>query len=472
VSSAHLLIVDDETSLLEFLALLFTGEGYRVTTADSVTAARQRLSQGDSFDLVLCDLYMPDGSGLELLREVKEQQPRSSVIMMTAYTSTKSAIEAMRLGAYDYVSKPFDVDELKVLVVKALENTRLVEENVWLRRELEQKYTFANIVGRSRPMQEVFSLIDRVARTSSTVLVEGESGTGKELIARAIHFAGPRSKHRFLSLNCGAMPETLLESELFGHERGAFTGAVKEKKGLFHEAHRGTLFLDEIGEMTPPMQVKLLRVLQQKLVRKVGGNEEEPVDVRIIAATNRDLTEMIAAGTFREDLYYRIHVIPVRLPPLRERREDIPLLVDHFVRKYSDEMGTAARRLSREALSCLESYRWPGNVRELENLVERTLALSASEVIDLADLPPHLRANNRPSGRVVELPPEGMDLEGYLEDVRAELMRQALDRCSGVQTRAAEVLGMSFRSFRYYAKKAGIVGGGDEELEAVGPAPS
>ena len=464
--SPQLLIVDDESSLLEFLGLLFQGEGYRVATASSVTAARERLALGDGFDLVMCDIHMPDGSGLELLRELKEQHPQASVIMMTAYTSTKSAIEAMRLGAYDYVSKPFDVEELKVLVQKALEKSRLVEENVWLRRELEQKYTFANIIGKSRPMQEVFALVERVARTSSTVLVQGDSGTGKELIARAIHFASPRTKHKFLSINCGAMPENLLESELFGHERGAFTGALKEKKGLFHEAHRGTLFLDEIGEMTPTMQVKLLRVLQHKTIRKVGGNEEEAVDVRIIAATNRDLGEMIAAGTFREDLYYRIHVIPVRLPPLRDRREDIPLLVDFFIRKYADELGTPPKRLSLTALALLEGYRWPGNVRELENLIERSIALTAGDVIDVADLPPYLREPGPSAGALARLPPDGIDLEAHLEALRAELMRQALDRSGGVQTRAAELLRMTFRSFRYYAKKAGIVGALEEEVEA------
>ncbi len=462
----QLLIVDDESSLLEFLALLFQQEGYRVATAPSVAGARERLAMGDGFDLVMCDIHMPDGSGLDLLRELKEHHPQASVIMMTAYTSTKSAIEAMRLGAYDYVSKPFDVEELKVLVQKALEKTRLVEENVWLRRELEQKYTFSNIIGKSRPMQEVFGLVERVARTSSTVLVHGDSGTGKELIAKAIHFASSRAKHKFLSINCGAMPENLLESELFGHERGAFTGAVREKKGLFHEAHRGTLFLDEIGEMTPPMQVKLLRVLQHKVVRKVGSNEEEAVDVRIIAATNRDLSEMIAAGTFREDLYYRINVIPVRLPALRERREDIPLLVDFFVRKYSVELGTPPKRISLAALALLEAYRWPGNVRELENLVERSLALTAGDVIDVPDLPPYLREPTPPSSEAARLPAEGLDLEAHLETLRAELMRQALDRCGGVQTRAAELLGMTFRSFRYYAKKAGIVGALEEEVEA------
>jgi two-component system response regulator PilR (NtrC family) len=462
----QLLIVDDESSLLEFLDLLFQAEGYRVATAPSVASARERLAQGDGFDLVMCDIHMPDGSGLDLLRELKENHPQASVIMMTAYTSTKSAIEAMRLGAYDYVSKPFDVEELKVLVQKALEKTRLEEENVWLRRELEQKYTFANIVGRSRPMQEVFALVERVARTSSTVLIDGESGTGKELIARAIHFASARAKHRFLSINCGAMPENLLESELFGHERGAFTGALKEKKGLFHEAHRGTLFLDEIGEMTPTMQVKLLRVLQHKVVRKVGGNEEEPVDARIIAATNRDLTEMIANGTFREDLYYRIHVIPVHLPPLRERRDDIARLVDFFIHKYSKELGTAPKRMSAATLALLEAYRWPGNVRELENLVERSLALTAGDVIEVGDLPAYLREPPQPAGELFRLPPEGIDLETHLEALRAELMRQALERCGGVQTRAAELLRMTFRSFRYYAKKAGIVGALEEEIEA------
>jgi len=473
VTTPLVLIVDDESSLLEFLALLFEGEGYRVETAESMHGAREKIARGRAFDLVMCDVHMPDGSGLDLLREIKDSQPQASVIMMTAYTSTKSAIEAMRLGAYDYVSKPFDVEELKILVQKALEKTRLVEENVYLRRELEQKYTFSNIIGKSRPMQEVFALVERVARTSSTVLVEGESGTGKELIARAIHFASPRAKHKFLSINCGAMPENLLESELFGHERGAFTGALKEKKGLFHEAHRGTLFLDEIGEMTPPMQVKLLRVLQQKVVRKVGSNEEEAVDVRIIAATNRDLSEMIAAGTFREDLYYRIQVIPIRLPPLRDRREDVPLLADYFVRKYAQDMGTPPKRISPAAMAILERYRWPGNVRELENLVERALALTASDVIEPLDLPGYLRETQPTLGEEARLPPQGLDLEEYLDTLRAEMMRQALERCGGVQTRAAELLRMSFRSFRYYAKKAGVVGASNEaetDLELEAPA--
>ncbi len=379
--TAHILVVDDEQSIQEFLRLLLEEGGFRVTTAGSVEDGRNQFLQ-DSFDLVLCDIIMPDGNGLDLLQEIKQQDARTSVIMMTAYTSTKTAIEAMKRGAYDYISKPFDVEELKVVVQKALEKAELVDENLFLRRELEEKYRFSNIIGRSRPMQEIFALIERVSRTSSTVLVEGESGTGKELIARAIHYESNRATHRFLSVNCGALPEDLLESELFGHERGSFTGAVREKKGLFREAHGGTLFLDEISEMSPAMQVKLLRALQEKKVRRVGGNEEEPVDVRIIAATNRDLKEQTETGLFREDLFYRINVIPIRLPPLRRRREDIPLLVDFFIKKYSESMSIEQKKISVEAMRTLESYYWPGNVRELENVIERALALSTARSHD------------------------------------------------------------------------------------------
>jgi two-component system response regulator PilR (NtrC family) len=458
VSAPRLLIVDDEVSMVDFLALLFQGEGYAVTTARSVEEAR-RCCERNGFDLVLCDILMPDGNGLDLLREIKAAEASPPVIMMTAYTSTKSAIEAMKLGAADYVSKPFDVEELKIVAQKALERAELADENVYLRRELEQKYTFNNIIGKSARMQAIFALIDRIARTSSTVLIHGESGTGKELIARAIHFASPRASRRFLSINCGAMPENLLESELFGHERGAFTGAVREKKGLFQEADRGTLFLDEIGEMTPSMQVKLLRALQEKVVRKVGGTQEEPVDARIIAASNLDLEGRIQTGEFREDLYYRINVLPIHLPPLRQRREDIPLLVDFFLQKYCRQMDLPPRKISIEAMNVLESYDWPGNVRELENLIERVLALSPSETITTRDLPVHLLTNRRTHPDLIQLPEEGLDLEAYLESIRTQLMVQALERTQGVQTQAAELLGMSFRSFRYYAKKAGIKGG-------------
>ena len=462
---SRVLVIDDESSLLEFLSLLLTQEGYEVSTAGSVSKAREVL-QNHSFDLVMSDIYMPDGNGMELLVDIREQSPETSVIMMTAYSSTKSAIEAMRLGAYDYVSKPFDVEEVKVLVQKALEKTQLVAENVYLRKELEQKYTFNNIIGKSRRMQEIFGLVERVARTVSTVLIHGESGTGKELIARAIHFASARNKNRFLSLNCGAMPENLLESELFGHEKGSFTGAVKDKKGLFQEANEGTLFLDEIGEMTAPMQVKLLRVLQNRTVRRVGGAHELPIDVRIVAATNRNLEQLVRDGTFREDLYYRIHVIPIHLPPLRERKEDIPLLADYFIDKFSRSSGLQARPLTAEAMRVVESYAWPGNVRELENFVERTLALCTGDSITTRDLPAQLTRPGAVADSPTFLPDEGLNLELHLDHIRADLMGQALERENGVQTRAAEILGMSFRSFRYYAKKVGVLGSDELNQDA------
>jgi DNA-binding NtrC family response regulator len=459
---AQILIVDDEQSLVDFLGVLCTGEGFEVTTANSVREARERLAARTP-DLVLCDMMMPDGNGLDLLREIRSQDLSPAVILMTAYTSTRSAIEAMKAGAYDYVPKPFDVDELKVVIHRALEKTRLAEENVYLRRELAERYAFKNIIGRSPRMQAIFGLIDRVARTTSTVLVQGESGTGKELIARAIHFSSSRADERFLSINCGAMPESLLESELFGHERGAFTGAVREKRGLFQEAHRGTLFLDEIGEMSLAMQVRLLRALQDKSVRRVGGTNEESVDVRIITATNQDLRGKIASGEFREDLFYRINVIPIQLPALRERRDDIPLLVGHFLRKNCEALGLPPKKVSAEAMRLLESYGWPGNVRELENIVERAVALSASGVITASDLPDELITGQARTGQGIELPDEGLDLEATLDRLRTDLMQQALARTGGVQTQAAELLGVTFRSFRYYAKKAGLTGASEPE---------
>ncbi len=459
--SSRILVVDDERSILDFLRLLLEEGGFEVTTAESMKEGR-KLFVEENFDLVLCDIIMPDGNGLDLLQEMKQHNARASVIMMTAYTSTKSAIEAMRRGAYDYISKPFDVEELKVVVEKALEKAQLVDENVYLRRELEQKYQFTNIIGHSRPMKEIFALIERVARTTSTVLLEGESGTGKELIARAIHYESPRSSRRFLSVNCGALPEALLESELFGHERGAFTGAVRQKKGLFRESHKGTLFLDEIGEMSLAMQVKLLRALQEKKVRRVGGSQEEAVDTRIVAATNQDLLQRIEEGKFREDLYYRINVIPIRLPALRERLEDIPLLVEFFISKYRKEMAIGPKKISPDAMRVLESYYWPGNVRELENVIERALALSTNETIAIDDIPEQLLRGTPRHPASVEIPDDGVDLESFLDEIRREMMDQALTRCEGVQTQAAELLGMTFRSFRYYAKKLGLTGGADE----------
>ncbi|HEV8267130.1 MAG TPA: sigma-54 dependent transcriptional regulator, partial [Thermoanaerobaculia bacterium] len=331
------LVIDDEANILEMLTIVFEGEGYRVERAKSCEEALAKLD-GAVPDLILTDLRMPDGSGFDVLKKAREVAPATPVVMITAYTSTKTAIEALKAGAYDYISKPFDVEELKHVVGKALERKRLSEENVALRKQVERT-AFGAVVGVSRKMHSLFELIERISKTTSTVLITGESGTGKELIARAIHSHSPRGSAAFVSINCGAMPENLLESELFGHERGSFTGAVKDKKGLVQEAEGGTLFLDEIGEMSLTMQVKLLRAIQERVIRRVGGTTEEPIDVRIICATNKDLAKKVADGSFREDLYYRINVIPVVLPPLRERHDDIPYLVRHFLKKVSAEQG-------------------------------------------------------------------------------------------------------------------------------------
>lgn len=450
----HLLIVDDEASLRDFLTIVFEEEGWQVTSAGSVAEGTAALCEIDP-DVVLCDLMMPDGSGLEILKLVNQQHDGVPVIMITAYTSARSAVEALKAGAYDYIAKPFDVDELKIVLEKAVERRELEHENVYLRQALEERFTFSSIIGKSRRMQEIFRIIERIAGTTSTVLITGESGTGKELVARAIH-AHSKLPGGFVSVNCGALPENLLESELFGHEKGAFTGAIREKKGLFQEADRGTLFLDEIGEMSPTVQIKLLRVLQERTIRRVGGNVEIPVNVRIIAATNQDLTEAIERGEFREDLFYRIDVIPIVLPPLRERREDVPIMVEHFIEKFSNQMGTKPKKVSVDAMEAIEAYAWPGNVRELENVIERIVALDPGEVITRRSLPDSVTGDSHRPVAALDLPPEGLDLESHLEEIGKTLMTRALERCGGVQKDAAELLGMSFRSFRYHAKKYGL----------------
>jgi len=451
-----LLIVDDEASLRDFLTIVFEEEGCRVETAASLAEAHASLQKREP-DLVLCDLMLPDGSGLDLLREIKAQNPSIAVVMITAHTSTKSAVEALKAGAHDYIAKPFDIDELKIIVNKAVERKELEDENLHLRTALEERHTFANIIGKSAKMQEIFGIVQRIARTTSTVLISGESGTGKELIARAIHYNSGR-RGKFVGINCGAMPETLLESELFGHERGAFTGAIREKRGLFHEADRGTIFLDEIGETTPSVQIKLLRVLQDRVVRRVGSNVENQVDVRVIAATNRDLGESIRTGNFREDLFYRINVIPITLPPLRQRREDIPLLVDHFIARFSSQLGVPQKRISADAMRLIEKYHWPGNVRELENVIERMIALEPSEVLTTKSLPEHVLLGGAiPDVATFDLPADGISLQDHLESIGKIFMLKALERSGGVQTQAAELLRMSFRSFRYYAKKYDLI---------------
>jgi len=456
-----LLIVDDEVSLRDFLTIVFEEEGWKVVAAGSLAEAREALLKEDP-ELILCDLMLEDGSGIDFLKEVKAQAPAIPVIMITAFTSTKSAVEALKAGAFDYIAKPFDIEELKIIVRKAFERIELEDENVHLRNALEEKFTFSNIIGRSRKMQEIFSIVTRIAKTASSVLISGESGTGKELIARAIHYNSGR-RGQFVSINCGAMPENLLESELFGHERGAFTGAIREKKGLLQEAERGTVFLDEIGEMATAMQIKLLRVLQDRVVRRVGGNQEIPIDVRIITATNRDLADSIQKGLFREDLFYRINVIPVELPPLRHRKEDIPLLTEHFIMKFSQAMGVPQKKISIDAMRALEKYSWPGNVRELENVIERSIALEPLEVITTRSLPENVMLGIETPAGLSELPPEGISLDQHLEGIGKSFMLKALERTHGVQTQAAELLQMSFRSFRYYAKKYDLIPRGSKE---------
>jgi two-component system, NtrC family, response regulator PilR len=461
----NLLIVDDEASLRDFLSIVFEEEGWRVETAASVAEARAAVAKNEP-DLVLCDLMLPDGSGIDLLRDVKAATPSIAVVMITAHTSTKSAVEALKAGAFDYIAKPFDIDELKIIVRNAVERKELEDENLHLRTALEERFTFSNIIGRSARMQEIFSIVQRIAKTNSTVLISGDSGTGKELIARAIHYNSGR-RGKFVSINCGALPETLLESELFGHERGAFTGAIREKKGLFTEADRGTIFLDEIGETSTAMQIKLLRVLQDHVVRRVGSNIETQVDARVIAATNRDLAESIRAGTFREDLFYRINVIPITLPPLRQRREDIALLVEHFITKYSKSMGVPQKRISSDAMRSIEKYHWPGNVRELENVIERMIALEPSDVLTTKSLPEHVLLGASIPDMTFDLPPEGISLEDHLEGIGKIFMLKALERTGGVQTQAAELLRMSFRSFRYYAKKYDLISREARQEDAV-----
>jgi two-component system, NtrC family, response regulator PilR len=454
----RVLVVDDERSMRELLAIVLKREGYEVVLAENGRSAIAALERGP-FDLLISDIKMPDMSGVEVLRAAKQMDPDVLGIMITAFASTETAIEAMRLGACDYLSKPFDIDLLKMKVREKIENRHLKQENVLLKRTLGLSHQFSNIIGRSETMLDVFKMIETVARTNSTILLTGESGTGKGLVAQAVHYHSLRRDKPMVSLNCGAMPETLLESEMFGHMRGAFTGADANKKGLLEVAEKGTIFLDEIGEMSPVMQVKLLRVLQERRFRRVGGLEELQADIRVIAATNQDLTRAVAEGRFREDLFYRINVIPIVLPPLRDRREDIPLLAEHFLVKYSVQMEKPVTAISRPALELLGKHDWPGNIRELENVIERAVALEGTPSIQPESLPPAVRGGNGralagPVGAGQELlPAEGLDLEARVQEIERGYIAQALERANGVQVKAAELVGMSFRSFRYYVKK-------------------
>jgi two-component system response regulator PilR (NtrC family) len=453
--TARILVVDDERSMRELLAIVLKREGHDVLLAENGRRAIDLLDK-EPVELLISDVKMPDVSGVQVLAAAQRVNPDIIGIMITAYASTDTAVEALRLGAYDYLSKPFNVDELKLKVRKALERRHLQQENVLLKRALKDTHQFSNIIGRSPLMQAVFQLIQTIAPTNSTVLVTGESGTGKELVARAIHFNSTRKDRPFVALNCGALPETLLDSELFGHVRGAFTGADANKKGLVEVAEKGTIFLDEIGEMSPLVQVKLLRVLQERKFRRLGGTEEIEADIRIIAATNRDLAKLVAEGKFREDLFYRINVIPVRLPPLRERLEDIPLLAEHFLAKYGAQMRRSLSGIAPDAMRKLQEYAWPGNIRELENAIERAVALEGGPLVGAGSLPEQVLSGS--SGEVngngaEALPATGFDLERHVAEIEREYIAEALRRAGGVKSRAAELLGMSFRSFRYYMKK-------------------
>jgi len=462
---SEVLVVDDERSMVEFLQILLAKEGLQVSTASDAPLAIEALER-QRFGLVITDLRMPNGSGIDVLARAKTMDPLCEVIVITAFGTDEIAFEALRQGAYDYLKKPFRNEEVRVVVKRALEKRRLARENARLKHALLDRFDFANLVGTSRSMQDVFDLLRKVSGTRTNLLILGESGTGKELVARAIHFNSPRHAKPFVTVNCGAIPENLLESELFGHERGAFTGADRAKAGLFEEADSGTLFLDEVGELTPALQVKLLRVLQDRTFRRVGGLKDLSVDVRILAATNKDLEVEVVKGRFREDFYYRLNVIQVSLPPLRERHDDIPLLADFFLRKYSQELDKPFQGISTEAMTRLRGYHYPGNVRELENLVERAATLEQSDRITIHSLPEWLQRRAADLGpSTPELPDSGLDLDRFLAESERRILSEALERTRGNKTEAARLLGITFRAFRYRLAKYGMDEGREDEPE-------
>ena len=449
-----ILIVDDEKNYLLVLEALLSAEGYETMAAQSGNEALRLIDESD-LDLILTDMKMPGLSGMDLLVEAKRRKPEVPVIMMTAYGTIEMAVEAMKKQAYDYITKPFQNEELKLTIKKALENYRLVKENRRLSEALSERHRYRNIIGKSRLMLQIYDLIDKVAQSKASVLITGPSGTGKELIAKAIHYEGPRKERPFISVNCGALTETLLESELFGHEKGAFTGAVALKKGRFELADGGTLFLDEVGEMSPPLQVKLLRVLQEMEFERVGGTKTIKVDVRVLSASNRNLKEDVASGLFREDLYYRLNVMQIDVPPLRERMEDLRLLVDHFIEKYAKDSGKKGIQLSQEAWKALYSYDWPGNIRELENVIERAVVLTSGGIIEFADLPPEISAKKEELD-VGKFVPHNAKLQETLDHIEEKMIRRALEYSGNVQAQAADMLGISRHLMHYKMKKYGI----------------
>ena len=442
MGSHNLLIVDDEIQNREYLSEILCEEDYNVTSAVDGKDAIAKLSQ-DVFHVVLTDLQMPELDGLAVINYIMENKLNCIGIIYTGYGSVKTAVDAMRMGAFDYLTKPFKADEIKIVVKKALEHLALQEENTYLKQQLKARYKFENIIGNSDKMQRVFGMIDKVASTDSTVLILGDSGTGKELVARALHYNSPRSQNAFVPVNCGAIPEELLESELFGHEKGAFTGAFRTRIGRFELACGGSIFLDEVSEMSPNLQVKLLRVIQEREFERVGGVKSIKAVVRIIAATNKNLEEEVAEGRFREDLYYRLNVIPLTLPPLRERKDDIPLLVKHFLNKYASNSAKAPTGFSKEAMSVIMNYKWPGNVRELENIVERMVVLCDTPEVGLSDLPDKILSGSADASSDfprIDLPETGIDLSTAVSEFEKNIIIQALNRSNWVKNRAAKLL--------------------------------
>jgi two-component system response regulator PilR (NtrC family) len=451
----RILVVDDEDSIREFLEIMLRKEGYEITCAEDGERALD-LVKKKTFDMIISDMQMPKMTGMELLKSVKDSHPDIVFIMITAFGTTETAIEAMKIGAYDYILKPFKIDEVRINIANALKSKNLEGENRLLKKELVKENGFHNLIGNSESMHKVFEMVRRVSPTPSNILVTGESGTGKEMIAKAIHYNGPLKEKPFVPVNCGAIPESLMESEMFGHKKGSFTGAVADKVGLFEAADQGTIFLDEVGELPMSIQVKLLRVIQERVIRKVGGIEDTAVQVRIIAATNRNLEDMVKEGTFRQDLYFRINVINIHAPSLRDRMEDIPILATHFLKKYNDRLQKNISAISAEVMDILKKYEYPGNVRELENIIERTVALETGSSILPESLPPIV---NTPTGRRlasshdIEVTEDGLDLDKVIGQIEKELLIKAIHAAGGVKKRAAKLLNITFRSMRYRLEK-------------------
>ncbi|MCX7794616.1 MAG: sigma-54 dependent transcriptional regulator [Thermodesulfovibrionales bacterium] len=455
----RVLVIDDDETVRDVLNSFLGEKGFEVITAERGESGLELLLS-EKFDLALVDLVMPGMGGIDILKELSSRKIKLPVIIITAYGTIQNAVEAMKLGAFDYVTKPFNLDEIMLLIERALEHARLEKENLLLRKQLRQRYNFSGLIGDSIKMQRVYELIEKVADTDSTILITGESGTGKELVAKTIHYNSSRADGPFVPLNCAAIPRDLLESELFGHEKGAFTGAISTRIGRFELANNGTLFLDEIGELDPSLQVKLLRVIQEREFERVGGVKTIKVDVRIIAATNRNLEEAVAEGKFREDLYWRLNVIPIHLPPLRERREDIPLLVDYFIKKFQRKRKGRALVIPPEAMSILIKYEWPGNVRELENLIERLSVLITDETVKIQDLPEKFIKSSAIREEAISNIPaftdEGIDLQKVVEDIERDLILKALQKAEGVRSKAATLLGINRTTLIEKMKRLGI----------------